>query len=67
MVTATTPIPVEISRANEYDVRISWDDGHESVYLARDLRLGCRCANSISETTGDELLDPRTFPPTCTR
>ncbi len=62
MVTATTPIPAEISRANEYDVRIRWDDGHENVYPARDLRLSCSCAICVSETTGDELLDPRSVP-----
>jgi ATP-binding protein involved in chromosome partitioning len=62
MVTATTPIPAEISRANEYDVCIRWDDGHESIYPARDLRLDCRCAHCISETTRDELLDPRSVP-----
>lgn len=36
--------------------------GCKSVYLARDLRLGCSCAHCISETTGDELLDPRSVP-----
>ena len=43
-------------------MRMSWNGGHESVYLARDLRLACRCAHCLSETTGDKLLDPGSFP-----
>ena len=32
-------VPKEVGRANAHDVKILWDDGHESVYIARDLRL----------------------------
>lgn len=52
--------PLEISRANEYDVRIRWKDGHESVYPARFLRLNCSCAACVHEMTGQNLLDPQT-------
>ena len=44
--------PKEIGRANEHDVRIVWHDGHESVYLARELRLKCPCAACVDEFTG---------------
>ena len=46
------PIPVEIGRANECDVKIRWQDGHESVYPARALRLACPYAGCVDEVTG---------------
>ena len=48
----TVPVPVEIGRANAHDVKIRWQDGHESVYMARELRLACPCAGCIDEMTG---------------
>jgi rhodanese-related sulfurtransferase/DUF971 family protein len=51
------PIPREIGRANQHDVLIKWADGHESVYLARDLRLHCPCAGCVEEMTGRKMID----------
>ena len=51
-------IPIEISRANEHDVKIRWQDAHESVYLARELRLKCPCAGCIDEITGQIRIIP---------
>lgn len=48
----TAVIPLEISRANLHDVKVRWQDGHESIYIARDLRLKCPCAGCIDEMTG---------------
>ena len=45
-------VPLEIGRANQHDVKIKWQDGHESVYPARELRLACPCAGCIDETSG---------------
>ncbi len=49
---ADTLMPAEISRANQHDVKICWQDGHESTYLARELRLACPCAGCVDEITG---------------
>jgi len=50
------PAPVEIGRANEHDVRIRWNDGSETVYPSRRLRLACPCAMCVDENTGLRIL-----------
>ena len=55
-------IPVEIGRANQHDVRIAWQDGHESLYPARELRLACPCAGCIDEVTGVIRILPANLP-----
>lgn len=46
------PIPLEIGRANQHDVKIRWQDGHESIFISRELRLACPCASCVDEMTG---------------
>lgn len=52
MAEPVTMVPKEIGRANASDVKITWQDGHVSVYPARELRLACPCAACVDEVTG---------------
>jgi DUF971 family protein len=55
------PIPKEI-KAAEGDIKIAWNDGHESVYSGRVLRLACRCAACVDEWTHETLVKPDQIP-----
>ena len=54
--------PTEIVGLLRSTVTIHWDDDHETVYPARELRLRCKCAMCIEEMTGKALLDPKNVP-----
>lgn len=58
------PMPEEIVGLLRSKITIKWPDGHETVYGARTLRLSCRCAACIEETSGAPLLDPSSVPET---
>jgi len=54
------PVPLEITRANTWDVRIRWSDGHDVVYPARYLRVRCCCAicSAVAEVPVGEKVHP---------
>jgi DUF971 family protein len=54
--------PVEIGRANEHDIKIRWNNGTQSVCMARRVRLACPCAGCVDETTGAQRLEPASVP-----
>ena len=56
-------IPKEIGRANQDDVKIAWQDGHESLYPGLYLRSHCPCANCVDEWTGRPKVIPSSLPP----
>jgi DUF971 family protein len=60
--TASTPTPIEVGRANAHDVKIRWDNGRETVYPARFLRMSCPCAGCIEEMTGRKMLSEDSVP-----
>ena len=54
--------PAEIKQAGERTLLIRWQDGHESVYLAYDLRTSCRCAGCVDEWSGQRRFNPGEIP-----
>ena len=56
------PTPTSIAQQGPRNLAITWNDGHQSVYDVRALRLACGCASCIDEWTGEERLDDAAVP-----
>jgi DUF971 family protein len=50
--------PVELKKIGQEQFRITWQDGHVSVFPFRYLRQSCPCAACRDEISGRRTLDP---------
>lgn len=53
-----TAYPVEVTRLNDTQLGILWDDGHRSVYGYHHLRANCPCAVCVDEWTRERRIAP---------
>ena len=49
--------PTEIRKFGARELKITWSDGHASVYPFRYLRQICPCASCVDEMSGKQVLD----------
>ncbi len=55
-------LPTEIERVGGREIRIRWEDGHESVYRNPELRFACACANCVEEWSGVRRIQREAIP-----
>jgi DUF971 family protein len=54
--------PAQLRKIGQERFRISWQDGHVTEYTFRMLRQNCPCAECVSESTGERILDQESVP-----
>jgi ATP-binding protein involved in chromosome partitioning len=54
--------PLELKQMGAQHLGIIWNDGHQSLFNVRNLRLKCRCANCVDEWTREKILKDETVP-----
>ncbi len=52
----TLLLPKEIRKIGTTDLKITWNDLHQSLYPFPYLRQNCRCAFCIDERSGKQIL-----------
>ena len=55
-------IPLGLTQLGPSQLGIRWDDGHESIYNVRNLRLACRCAHCVDEWTHEKRIQEELIP-----
>jgi len=55
-------VPAKIEKVEDEELRLLWEDGHETLLSFRRLRQVCPCALCRDEWTGRPLIDPETVP-----
>ena len=43
-------------------ILLQWEDGHESTFNPREIRISCQCAECVEEWSKRQLLDPTSIP-----
>lgn len=56
------PMPSEIEKVGDREVRVVWDDGHVSLYANPDLRFACSCAMCVEEWSGKRRIRREDIP-----
>ena len=56
--------PRSIEKVEDAELKIVWEDGHETVLDFPTLRRLCPCAMCKDEWTGEPLMDPASVPDT---
>lgn len=57
-----TLAPVELKQMGPRHLGIIWNDGHQSLFNVRNLRLKCRCASCVDEWTREQILKEKNVP-----
>jgi ATP-binding protein involved in chromosome partitioning len=52
--------PIGMRKRDARTLTVLWEDGVQSDFDVRDLRLACQCALCVEEMSGRPLLDPKT-------
>lgn len=54
--------PVELFQVGPGELGVAWNDGHQSRYHVRHLRLECPCAGCVDEWTREKRLQDDSVP-----
>jgi DUF971 family protein len=57
-----TTTPVELKKSGQQELKITWQDGHRSIFPFRYLRQNCPCAACRDEWSGNRTLDAKSVP-----